>query len=119
VYASLKPEDDVMDIGLERGLELLALKRTRGAAGSEGAAGAGQPVLAELGAHPEDSEPVRILDGRYGPYVKHGKTNASLPKGADPSAVTLEEAVSLLAARAARPAKKGRRKAASGSKRAP
>jgi DNA topoisomerase-1 len=103
LYASLKAEDDVMDVGMDRALELLTEKVTRGAGGG---GAAGQTVLVELGAHPDDGEPVRILDGRYGPYAKHGKTNASLPKGVDPAVYTLAEAVSLLAAKKGKP--KGR-----------
>jgi DNA topoisomerase-1 len=65
-----------------------------------------------MGPHPQDGEPVHVLAGRFGPYVKHGKINASLPKGKTPEELTLGEAVSLLAGRAERqgtkPAKRGR-----------
>jgi DNA topoisomerase I len=65
-----------------------------------------------MGPHPQDGEPVHVLAGRFGPYVKHGKINASLPKGKTPEELTLDEAVSLLAGRAerqgAKPAKRGR-----------
>jgi DNA topoisomerase I len=65
-----------------------------------------------LGAHPDSGATIKLLAGRYGPYVTDGTTNASLPKNADPAAVTLEQAVELLQARAAagqakRPARKG------------
>lgn len=56
-------------------------------------------ALAELGAHPADGAPVRILSGRFGPYIKHGATNANVPRGTEPADVTLEQAVELLAAR--------------------
>ena len=70
-----------------------------------------QKVLKELGEHPEDKKPVTLHEGRFGPYVKHGKINASLPKGEDPESLTMESAVALLAAKAAKggkkPAKRG------------
>ena len=50
-------------------------------------------ALRELGAHPEGGGTVQVLSGRYGPYVKHGKINATLPKATTPETVTLEEAV--------------------------
>ena len=69
-------------------------------------------ALAVLGAHPNDGEPVLLLDGRYGPYVKHGKLNASLPKGMSPDDITMDQARELLTARAARGPRtqRGRRK---------
>ena len=56
-------------------------------------------MLRELGAHPESTAPVRLLEGRYGPYVTDGTTNASLPKEMKADEVTLEAAVDLLKAR--------------------
>ena len=55
----------------------------------------------EIGAHPADGKPVTLKSGRYGPYVQHGKLNATLPKDMEPDTVTLEQAVELLAAKAA------------------
>ena len=68
-------------------------------------------VLRDLGPHPQSGAAMRLLEGRYGPYVTDGTTNASLPKGADPAALTSGEAVALLEARAGLPSKKrpGRR----------
>jgi len=71
--------------------------------------------MAELGAHPDDGQPVRIMPGRYGPYVKHGSTNANVPKGTDPKELTLEAALKLLAEREA----KGGGKPKRGAKKAP
>ena len=93
-YRSLKAEDNVLTITLERALELLAQpKRSR-----RGRAKAAPP-LKDLGKHPENGEAVGVYDGRYGPYVKHGKVNASLPKDMSVEDVTLEKALELLQAK--------------------
>src|SRR5690606_18525035 len=65
-------------------------------------------VLATLGNHP-DGEPVTVRSGRYGPYVNHGKVNATLPRGKTAETITLPEALDLLAAKAAAPARPGRK----------
>ncbi len=102
-FASLKKGDDVLTVDLARALELLAEKAARGPRGTRGGGGDGTTgAIALLGAHPEDGQPVAVMPGRYGPYVKHGKTNATLPKDQDPGAVTLDEALALLAAKAGR-----------------
>jgi DNA topoisomerase I len=106
-YASLSGVDEVFEIGLNRAVVLIAEKRAGGGRGGRGAAA--QP-LAELGAHPVSGAEVKVMPGRYGPYVTDGTTNATVPKGADPAAITLEEAAALIDARAAlAPAKKGRK----------
>ena len=117
-YANLPTADEVFEVGLNRAVAVLAEKR----AGGRGRAQA--EALAELGAHPADGEPVRILSGRFGPYIKHGGVNANVPRGADPTKVTLEEAVKVLAERVAsggggkgrRGAKPSARKPAAGKK---
>ncbi|MCB1214530.1 MAG: type I DNA topoisomerase [Deltaproteobacteria bacterium] len=86
-FRSLKKEDDVYTISLERALELLA--EPKGGRRSS-------KLLKELGEHPKNKKPVQILSGRYGPYVKSGRTNASLPKEMDPEKISLEEALKLL-----------------------
>ncbi len=70
-------------------------------------------VLKNLGPHPDDGKDITVRSGRYGPYVKHGTTNATLPKDITPEEITLDEAIGLIAARVAKgPAKKPARKAA-------
>jgi DNA topoisomerase-1 len=98
-YANLPNADEVFDIGLNRAVAALAEKRSGARAGGARAAPA---ALKDLGPHPADGEPVRVLAGRYGPYVKHGAVNANVPKGKDPATLTLEEAVKLLAERQAK-----------------
>ena len=98
-YANLPSADEVFEVGLNRAVTVLAEKR---AGGGRGARGAGAAALKELGAHPGDGEPVKILSGRFGPYIKHGGVNANVPRGKDPQELTLEEAVALLAERAAK-----------------
>jgi DNA topoisomerase-1 len=109
-YASLKKDDDVLTIGLNRAVALLADKKSGGGRGSA-------TVLRDLGAHPDDGKPVAILDGRYGPYVRHGKTNATLPKDTTTETLTLDAAVALLAAKSTkkRGGKGGARSAATGA----
>lgn len=103
-YRSLKAGDDVLTITLERALALLAepkSQRGRRAATSKQA-------LRELGPHPEDGEPINIYDGPYGPYVKHGKTNAGIPEGETVEGLSLEQALALLAAKQGSKKKTGR-----------
>jgi DNA topoisomerase-1 len=102
-FRSLEDSDDVYTVSLERAKELLAqpkksMRRARQA----------PKELKALGKHPESGEAVRILDGRYGPYVTDGTTNASVPKGMQVEAVTMASAVELLNARAGMAVKKGR-----------
>jgi len=94
-YANLESIEDVFSVGLNRAVALIAEKQSRGKAQRGGAPAA----LADLGEHP-DGGPVTVRDGRYGAYVNHGKVNATLPKGTDPKAITLEQAVALIAAKA-------------------
>ena len=94
-YANLPTVDEVFEVGINRAVDLIAAKRAGGKRGEATA-------LKELGAHPADGQPIRVLSGRYGPYVKHGSTNANVPRGADPLSVTLEQAVALIAERAAK-----------------
>jgi DNA topoisomerase-1 len=111
-YANLPSIEDVFEIGLNRAVAVIEEKRANPRAGR----GSGPKPLRELGAHPASGDQVQVMEGRYGPYIKCGKVNATLPKGADPAALTMEEAVVLIAEREAKgPAKKPVRK---GSKKA-
>jgi len=101
-YASLSTTEEVFEVGLNRAVSLLAEK----AASSRARHGAS--VIKELGDHPQLGGKLQILTGRYGPYVKHGKVNATVPRDREPEQVTIEEAVELIAARSAKgPANKG------------
>jgi len=84
-FASLQKEDDVLTVGLERALELIRRKEARN-----------EPDRV-LGPHPESDEPVEVWNGRYGPYVKHDGTNASLKDDQSIDALTMDEALDLLA----------------------
>ncbi|MBD1838109.1 type I DNA topoisomerase [Coleofasciculus sp. FACHB-64] len=104
-YRSLKASDDVLTIDIERAIELLAEpKKGRGATRSKSKA-----PLRELGTHPTDGEPVNIYDGPYGPYIKHGKTNASVPEGESVEGLTMEKALEALAAKAGSTTKSSRK----------
>ncbi len=93
-YVSLASDDDVLAIGLNRAVALMADAKAR--------PGSGAGTLKDLGSHPVDGKPVTVRSGRYGPYVKHLKTNATLPKGTEPADLTMEDAVVLLAEKAAK-----------------
>jgi DNA topoisomerase-1 len=104
-YANVSDIDEVFEVGLNRAVALLAEKR----AGRPGRGSAVAP-LKELGEHPEDKAPVQVMAGRFGPYVKWGKVNATIPKGTAPEDMTLEAALPLLAERAAKaPAAKAKK----------
>ena len=91
-YRSIKGDDDVLTIGLERSLEMLAVPKL----------GRGRKApLREIGPHPEDGELVAVFTGPYGHYVKHGKINSSLPEGKAVEEVTMADALELLAAKMA------------------
>ncbi|MDQ0301058.1 type I DNA topoisomerase [Ancylobacter polymorphus] len=106
-YANIEPGDDILAIGLNRAVALIADKQNKGP-GRRGAVGG-----RELGEHPTLGGPITVRPGRFGAYVNHGKVNATLPKDMDPEAVTLEQAVELITAKAgSAPAKPARRAAA-------
>ncbi|CDN16806.1 DNA topoisomerase I [Richelia intracellularis] len=92
-YRSLKGADDVLIVTLERALELLSEPK-------KGRGGRTKTALRELGNHPEDGDPINIYDGPYGPYIKHGKTNVSIPEGESVEKISVTTALELLASKA-------------------
>jgi DNA topoisomerase-1 len=87
-FASLRKNDHVLDIELDRAVELLEQKKNKKSRKSN--------VIKELGDHPENGKKVRVMTGRYGPYIKYGKTNISLPDDFDPEEVNMDVAVQLI-----------------------
>jgi DNA topoisomerase-1 len=104
IYASLESPEDVFELGLNRAVTLLAEKKAKGP-GRRGA-----QTLKDLGAAP-DGRAIKVLKGKFGPYVSDGETNATLPEGTEPDAVTMERALALIAERAAKGGKKKKAKA--------
>ena len=93
--ASLETVEEIFEIGVNRAVTVIAEKKSKAPA-------RGSSVIKELGEHPDDGKPVNVMNGRYGPYVKHNKINATIPKDEEPDSVTLERALELIAARAAK-----------------
>ena len=105
--ASLENPDEVFEIGVNRAVTVIAERKAKGPARSAGA-----NVIKELGEHPDDQKPIKVLDGRFGPYVKYDKVNATIPKDENPEELTLERGLELIAARIAKGPAKKRKKAA-------
>ena len=95
-YANLETGDDVLSVGLNRAVTLIAEKLLKGPRKGRFGTNSGR----EIGAHPSKGGPIVVRSGRYGPYVSHNKVNATLPRDIDSESVTLEQAVALLDARA-------------------
>ncbi|MEL7164227.1 MAG: type I DNA topoisomerase [Pseudomonadota bacterium] len=110
--ANLEGIEEVWTVGMNRAVQLLAEK-----VASRGGRGVAAKPLHELGEHPEEGGPVNVMKGKYGPYVKWGKVNATIPKGTEPEQVTMDMAVQLIAEKA--PKKKTTRKKAAPKKSAP
>ncbi len=104
VYANITEVEEVFTIGMNRAVEVLAQKTLRG-----GRSTAPAGPLRVLGAHPDGGD-VQVMPGKYGPYVKWAKVNATLPKEVEPEAITLEEALALIAEKAGKAG--GKKKAA-------
>ncbi len=108
-YANVESIEDVFTIGVNRAVTVLADKRAGKGGGRFGRAAA-KTVLKEVGEHPAGGK-IQVLDGKYGPYVSWNKVNATVPKGTEPTTLSLDDAVRLLAEREAKgggkkPAKK-------------
>lgn len=98
---SIPADISPLEISLEQALDLLSKQK------SAGRRSARTELLMALGQHPEKDAELKVMVGRYGPFVTDGEVNASLPKGTDPESVTVDQAVELLRARAARIAEGG------------
>ena len=111
-YKTIPADESVLEIGMNRAMALLAEAKATG----RGRAAA-KPIRI-VGPHPEDQAPVELYEGRYGPYVKHAGVNATVPRDLKPDELTLDQAVALLAERAAKGGGK-KPKAAKAKKAAP
>ncbi|MEM1379268.1 MAG: type I DNA topoisomerase [Pseudomonadota bacterium] len=94
-YANLESVDDVWEIGINRAVTVIADK----IANPRGRGRTAAKPKRELGAHPDTEEVIGVFEGRYGPYVKHQKVNATIPKDINPDEITLEQALELIAAK--------------------
>ena len=103
VNANLESIEEVWEIGMNRAVELIEEKKA-----SRGKGRGAAKTLKDLGEHPDEGGNVSVMDGKYGPYVKWSKVNATLPKGTEPDAVTMEVAMEMIAEKAA-PKDTGRR----------
>ncbi len=95
-----------LDVSFEQAIELLKQPKTRGRGTPK------EPLRVYEEASPVTEAEVKILDGRFGPYVTDGETNASLRKGMDPASMSFEQALDLLAERAAKGPTKKKKKSA-------
>ncbi|CAM4263566.1 type I DNA topoisomerase [Palleronia rufa] len=99
--ANLEGLEDVWTVGMNRAVQLLAEK-----AASRGGRGAAAKPLRELGEHPAAGGPVNVMKGKYGPYVKWEKINATIPDTIEPESLSMDQAVQLLDERAEKAGKK-------------
>jgi DNA topoisomerase-1 len=108
-YARLASTAEVF----ETGMNAAVVKLADAASGAGRREGASREPIAVLGAHPSSGKEIKVMAGRYGPYVSDGTTHATLPKSSDPKSVTLEQALEWIDAKAAKgPSAKGKRKPA-------
>ncbi|MFN4277859.1 MAG: type I DNA topoisomerase [Ferrovibrio sp.] len=113
-YTKLKDAMEALEIGINHAVQKIAEADARRKGPRQRAQ---LTVLREVGKHPDDDEPIQVIDGRYGPYLKHGATNAPLPKGVETDAVSMQQAIEAIAARAKKGGK-GKKKAAPKAKKA-
>ncbi|MFN3863344.1 MAG: type I DNA topoisomerase [Erythrobacter sp.] len=114
-YGKLTSTREVFEVGMNRAVDILAQAANRG-----GAARGKAEAIATLGVHPVNGAEIKVMPGRYGPYVTDGTTNATIARDAKPEDVTLEAAIALIDARAARGSAKAKaRKKAAPKKKAP
>jgi DNA topoisomerase-1 len=97
-YARLNSTAEVFETGMNAAVSKLA----DAASGAGRKQGASRELIAVLGAHPSSGKEIKVMEGRYGPYVSDGATHATLPKSADPKSVTLDQAVEWIDAKAAK-----------------
>lgn len=91
-FRSIPKTDSIFTMTLKRALEIFSEpKKGRGKRAS---------TLKEIGKHPENQEPIAVMDGKYGPYIRWGKVNVSLPEGESPEKLTLKKAVEILSSKA-------------------
>ena len=100
-YANVENIEEVFTVGINRAVTLIAEKKA-GKGKRFGRGAAAKKIIKDLGEHPTEGGKMEVLDGRYGPYVSHNKINATVPKSSDPASLTVDEAVVLLAERAAK-----------------
>ena len=112
--ANLESLEEVFTVGMNRAVQLLAEK-----VASRGGRGAAAKTLREIGEHPDAGGQISIMEGKYGPYVKWEKINATLPKEVEPDSVTMDMAVELIAEKAAKSGKKAPAKKKAAAKKAP
>jgi DNA topoisomerase-1 len=96
-YTKLKDAMEALEIGINHAVQKIAEADARRKGPRQRAE---LKVLREIGKHPEDGEAIQVIDGRYGPYLKHGATNAPIPRGTEVDAVTMDMAVEAIASRA-------------------
>ena len=107
-YARLSSTAEVFETGMNAAVAKLA----DAASGAGRKQGASREPIAVLGSHPSSGKEIKVMEGRYGPYVSDGTTHATLPKTADPKSVTLEQAVEWIDAKASKGPSKGKKKPA-------